>query len=109
MFRDFLDVEARPAAIGHGPAAIAEGVEGDGQAGLGGGFAFGHDGGDALAHEADDIVEQPDIVGIDQMILVQRRAEQALRNIFPGVDGHDAGHGERPGAVDLADARVGVR
>ncbi len=42
-----------------------------------GGFGFGDHGGDPLADEADDIVEHVGVVGIDQMILVGRRASRA--------------------------------
>ena len=49
-----------------------------------------------------------DVVGIDQMVLMQRRVKRA-RHVFPGVDGDDAGHGERRASVDRADARMRMR
>jgi len=78
-------------------------------AGLGGALALGDHRGDALAREARDIVEQVDVVGIDEMVLVQGRAEEAARDVFPGVDGDHAGNGLGPGPVDARDAGMGVR
>ncbi len=52
-------------------------------------------GGDPLADEAGDVVEHIGVVGIDEMILVRRRAVEPARHVLPGEDGDHARHGQR--------------
>jgi len=54
-------------------------------------FVFGNDRRDALTDEPHDVVEDVHVVGIDQMIFVQRRAVELTRNVFPRVHVDDAG------------------
>ena len=61
---------------------------------FGGAFRLGHDGRDPLADEADDIVEDIGVVGIDEMILMRRRRVELARHVLPGEHGDDAGHGK---------------
>ena len=58
--------------------------------------------GDALADEAGDVVQHVGVVGIDQMVLVQRGAVEPARHVFPGIDGDDARDGQRLGLVDAS-------
>src|ERR1700741_5075597 len=51
--------------------------------GFGNGFAFGNDRHDPLAHEANDVVQNISVVGIDQMVLMNGSAKEATGNIFP--------------------------
>ena len=78
-------------------------------AGLSRRLGLRHHGRHPLAYEARDIVEQRDVIGIDEVILMQRRTEQTLRNVFIGIDRDDAGHGERRASVDRDDARMSMR
>ena len=76
---------------------------------FGGAFGFGDDCRNTLAYEARDVVEHIRVVGIDAVIFVDCRRIEAARNVFPRVDGHDAGHGHRLCAIDGNDLRVRVR
>ena len=76
---------------------------------LGGAFGFGDDRGETLAHEAHDVVENVRVVGVDEVILVQRGGVQPARNVFPGVHAGHTGHGQRLVLADRRDARVRVR
>ena len=67
-----------------------------------------HHRGDALAHEARDVVEDIGVVGIDQMVLMQRCRVELARDILPGKDLHDARDRHRLAAVDLQDLRMGM-
>ena len=78
-------------------------------AGLGRRLALADHRGEPLAGEAGDVVEHVRVVGIDQMILVQRGAVQPARHVLPGIDGDDARDGERLALVDLLETRVGMR
>ena len=78
-------------------------------AGLGRRLALADHGGETLADEAGDVVEHVGVVGVDEMVLVQRRAVEPARHVLPGVDGDDAGDGERLALVDLLEARMGMR
>ena len=62
----------------------------------------------ALADEAHHIVQNIGVVGVDQMILMQRGAEEPARDVLPGEDRDDArqGGGARP--VDVENACVGM-
>ena len=75
---------------------------------FGGGLALGDDGGDPLADEAHDVVENVGVVGVDQMVFVERGAVEPTRNVLPGEDLDHAGDRHRPLAADGEDARVGV-
>ena len=66
-------------------------------------------GGDPLADEAHDIVEDVGVVGIDQMILVRRRRVELARHVLPGEHGDHARHGHRLVALDRLDARMRMR
>ena len=74
-----------------------------------GGLALGDDGGDPLADEAHHVVEHVGIVGVDQVVLVERGAEEPARHVLPGEDLHHSRHRHRPLAADGEDAGVGVR
>ncbi len=78
-------------------------------AGLGRGLAFADHRGDALADEAGHIVQDVGVVGIDEMVFVQRGAVEPARHVFPGKDGDDTGYGQCLGPVDARDAGMGVR
>src|SRR6185503_11422701 len=67
------------------------------------------DGGDPLADEAHDVVENIGVVWVDQMILVQRGAVEPAWNVLPGEDPDHARHRHGLVASDGEDARVGVR
>ncbi|MEI9901865.1 MAG: hypothetical protein WDN31_19115 [Hyphomicrobium sp.] len=43
-----------------------------------------------LAHEADDVIEDVGIVGIDEVVLVRCRAVEAARHVLPREYGNDA-------------------
>ena len=74
-----------------------------------GGLGLGHDGRDPLPDEADDIVEDVGVVGIDEVVLVGRRAVEPARDILPGEDGDDARHRRGLVALDGFDARMRMR
>ena len=74
-----------------------------------GGLGLGDNGGDPLPDEADDIVEDVGIVGIDEMILVGCRTIEPARDVLPGEHGDDARNGGRLIALDGFYARVGMR
>ena len=78
-------------------------------AGGGGGFGLGDDGGDPLAHEANDVVEDVGVVGIGEMVLMQCGAVETAGHVLPGIDVHHARYGQGPRLVDEDDARVSVR
>ena len=82
-------------------------VEGAG-ARFGGALVRGDDGGDTLADEADGVVEQAGVVGVGAGVFVAGGGEQAGGSVLVSEDGDDAGVGEGGGAVDAADAGVGV-
>ena len=71
-------------------------------AGLGRRLALADHRGEALADEAGDVVQHVGVVGIDQMVLVQRGAVEPARHVLPGVDGDDAGNGQRLAPVDAS-------
>ena len=71
-------------------------------------LGLGDDGGDALADEAHDVVEHVGIVGVDQMVLVGRRAVEPARHVLPGENLDHPRNGERLVASDGDDARVGM-
>ena len=64
------------------------------------GFGFRDDCGDALANEAHNVVEHIGVVRVNQMVLVDRRAVELSRNVFPGEDRKHAGNRERPLPAD---------
>ena len=76
---------------------------------LGRALGLGHHRSDALADEADDIVEHVGIVGIDQMIFMRRRRVELARYVLPGEHPDDAGHRKRLVALDRFDARMRMR
>ena len=76
---------------------------------FGRGLGFRHDGGDALAHEARDVVEEVGVVGIDEMVLVRGGRVELARYVLPGEHGDDAGHGQGRIALDRLDARMRMR
>ena len=78
-------------------------------AGLGRRLALADHRGQPLADEAGDVVEHVGVVGVDEVVLMQRRAVEPARHVLPGVDGDDAGDGERLALVDLLEARMGMR
>ena len=76
---------------------------------FGGGLGFGDDGGDALADETHDVVQHVGIVGIDEVILVRRRAVEPARNVLPGEDGDNSGNRHRLVAANGANAGMRMR
>ncbi|MGY4357638.1 hypothetical protein ACVW0J_004131 [Bradyrhizobium sp. i1.7.7] len=76
---------------------------------LGGGLALGDDGGDLLADEADDVIEDAGILRIHPVLLMPRRRDQHRRRILMRQDRVHAGHAQRVRLVDRDDFRVGVR
>ena len=74
-----------------------------------GALGFGHNGGNALADETDDIVEHVGIVGIDEVILVRRRAVEPARHVLPSEYGDDAGNRRGLIPLDGLDARMRMR
>ena len=76
---------------------------------LRGALGLGDHGGDALADEADDVVEHVGVVGIDEMVLVGGRAVEPPRDVLPGEDRDHARDRQRLVAADGDDARMGVR
>ena len=76
---------------------------------LGGADGVGEHGHHPLADEAHDVVEDVRVVGIDEVVGVDRGREALARHVLPRVDAVDAGHRQRGGLVDRDDARVGVR
>ena len=62
-----------------------------------------------LAREPHDVVEHVGVVGIHQMVGVDRGAVALPGDVLPRVHAVHAGNGERGGLVDRDDARVGVR
>ncbi len=73
------------------------------------GDRVGQDGDDALADEADRVVEDEGVVRIDQVVGVDGRGEAPARHVLPGVDAVHAGNGECVGLVDRDDPGVRVR
>lgn len=61
---------------------------------LGGLFAVGDHGGDALADVADGVVEDAGVVGVLGGVLVTGRGVQVLRSVLVGEDGVHAGHAQ---------------
>ena len=59
--------------------------------------------------EPHDVVEDVGVVGIHQVVGVDRCGEALPRNVLPRVHAVHAGNRERGGLVDRDDARVGVR
>ena len=78
-------------------------------AGVGRGLGLRHDGCDPLPDKARNIVEQHHVIGINEMILMERGAEQAFGNIFPSIDRYNTRHGQRRVTVDGNDPRVRMR
>ena len=76
---------------------------------FGGGLRLGDDRGDALADEAHDIVEHVGVVGIDEVVLVRRRAVKLARHVLPGENFDHARNSQRRAAIDAADAGMRVR
>ena len=74
-----------------------------------GGLALGDDGGDPLADETHHVVENVGIVGVDQVVLVERGTKEPARHVLPREDLHHSRHRHRPLAADGEDAGVGVR
>ncbi len=74
-----------------------------------GALGFGHDGRHPLADEADDIVEDVGIVGIDEVILVGCRAVEPARDILPREYADNAWHRRCVIALDGLDARMRMR
>ncbi len=62
-----------------------------------------------LAGEPHDVVEDVGVVGVDQMVGVDRRAVAPAGDVLPGVDAVHTRNGQRSGLVDRDDAGVGVR
>ena len=67
---------------------------------FGRGLGFRHDGGNALADEADHIVEEVGVVGIDEMILMRRGRVELARHVLPGEHGDHTGHSHGRVALD---------
>ena len=76
---------------------------------LRGGLAVGDDGGDPLADEAHDIVENDGVGGIVLVALVACGGEPSHRRVFPGDDRDDSLDRERVLLADRQDAGMGVR
>ena len=62
-----------------------------------------------LACETNDVVEDVGVVGIHQMVGVNRGAVALPRDVFPCVDAVHTGHRQRCGLVDRDDAGVRMR
>jgi hypothetical protein len=73
------------------------------------GLAFSDDGGDPLAGETHDIVENIGIVRIDQVVLVEGGAVEPARHVLPGEDLDHSRRRHRPLAANGEDAGMGVR
>src|SRR4029077_15633428 len=71
-------------------------------------FALGNDRNDPLAYEANDVVENIGVVGVDQVILMYGSAKKATGNILPGKNLDDTRDGQRRLGVDALDACVGM-
>ena len=76
---------------------------------FGSALGFRHDGRDPLPDEADDIVEDVGVVGIDEVILVGSRAVEPAGDVLPSEYGDNAGHRRGLVALDGLDARVRMR
>ena len=76
---------------------------------FGGADRIGDHGHHPLAHEPHDVVEHVGVVGIHQMVGVDRGAVALTRDVLPRVHAMHAWNLERGGLVDGDDARVGVR
>ena len=76
---------------------------------LGGADRIGDHRDDPLASESHDVVEDQGVVGIDEMVGVDRCVEPLPWDVFPGVDAVHAGHRQRGGLVDRHDAGMRVR
>ena len=76
---------------------------------LGCAFTVRNDGGDLLADEADDIVEDAGVLGIHPVLLVPRRREQHRGRILMRQDRVHAGYGHRRRSVDRDDPGVRMR
>ena len=76
---------------------------------FGGADRVGEHGHHPLAGEPHDVVEDVGVVGVDQMVGVDRGAVALARDVLPGVHAVHAGHRKRRGLVDRDDAGVRVR
>ena len=77
--------------------------------GLGGGsLGLGGHQSHRVAHAAQAAVQDQPVVGAGLRVGLARGGEAALGYIFIGKDGHNAGHFQGGGGVDLLDQRVGV-
>ena len=76
---------------------------------VGGRLVFCGDDGDHVAHIAHMTVDDQAVVGAGLRIGLTGVGEAVLRDVFPGVDSHDAIELERLGGVDGLDYRVGMR
>ena len=76
---------------------------------LGSTDGFGHDSRDPLTDEADDIVEDVGVVGIDEVVLVGCRAVEPARDVLPCVYGDNTRHRRGLLALDGPDARMRMR
>ena len=76
---------------------------------FGGADRVGDHGHHPLAREPHDVVEDVGVVGIHQVVGVDRGAVALPRDVLPRVDAVHAGNRERGGLVDRDDAGVGVR
>src|ERR1700730_1515082 len=71
-------------------------------------FALSNDRNDPLAHEANEVVENVGVVGVDQVILMYGSAEKAAGNILPGKNLDNTRDGQRRLGVNASDARVSM-
>ena len=74
-----------------------------------GALGFSHNGCNALPDETNDIVQNVGIVGIDEVILVRRRAVEPARHVLPSEYGDDAGNRRGLIPLDGLDARMRMR
>ena len=77
--------------------------------GFGGCLAFGNHRSDALADEADDVIQNGGVIGIAAFILVSRARIEFSRRVFPGQNGAHARHRQCGVFADRFDARMGMR
>ena len=76
---------------------------------LGGAHRVGQHGDHSLADETHDVVEHVGVVGVDQVVGVDRGAVPLPRHVFPRVHPMHAGHRQRGRLVDRHDAGMRVR
>ncbi len=76
---------------------------------FGGADGVGEHGHHPLARETNDVVEDVGVVGIHQMVGVNRGAVALPRDVLPCVDAVHTGHRKRRGLVDRHDAGVRMR